>query len=138
MQTSSRADGEVAPDVGARTEVELLDGTGRRLETRVWILSRDTNSDDVALGTRLALVLLRIGIGHVKVDLRAAVWSDSVEHPDVANAMEGDTHSYLKLRSGKVDAGNNLSRWMLDLKTRVKFEEVEVIFCVAVEIFGAK
>lgn len=48
--------------------------------------------------------------------------------------MEGYTHSYLELGSGKVDTRNHLSCRVLDLETRVQFQEVEIVFGMAVQV----
>ena len=48
--------------------------------------------------------------------------------------MERDTHGNLKLGSRQVDTTDHLSGRMLDLKTGVKLEEVELVVGVGVEV----
>ena len=127
VETTGRTDREVTPDVGARTEVELLESTHRRLESGVGVLGRDTDGDDVTLRRRLALGLGRLGALKVKVDPTLAVGRLAVEGTDVADAVEGDTHGDLELSRGQVDARDHLGSRMLDLKTRVELEEGEAV-----------
>ena len=47
VESSRSGDGEVAPHVLRRPEVELLDSTGRRLEALVGVLRSDSSSDHV-------------------------------------------------------------------------------------------
>ena len=70
VQTTGAVDGEVTPNVGARTEIELLKRARRRLEVGVWVLGRDTDGNDVTLGLRLALQRVGVRVNAVEVDLR--------------------------------------------------------------------
>lgn len=64
--------------------------------------------------------------------------SNAVELSDVADAVERDAHGDLELGSRQVDARHHLSGGMLDLKTRIQLEEVEVILCVIVQIWNIR
>lgn len=136
VESSCRSDGEVSPDVGARTEVELLQRSARRLEACVGVLGRDPDGDDVALGLRLALGLVRLGVLKVEVDLAATVGALAVKSTDVADVVEGDSHGDLELGGGEVDPGNHLGGRVLDLETRVELEEVELVVGGGVEELG--
>ena len=136
VQAARRADREVAPHVGARAEVELLEGAHRRLEAGVRVLGRDTDGDDVTLGGRLALRLGRLGVLEVEVDERPAVRRLAVERADVADAVERDAHRDLELRGGEVDARHHLGRRVLDLEARVELEEGELVVGGRVQELG--
>lgn len=56
-----------SPDVSVTPEVELLDVSSGRLEPVLGVLRGDSASNDVALGTRLLLDLLRLGLDPVEV-----------------------------------------------------------------------
>jgi hypothetical protein len=88
----------------------------------------------VTLGTRFALKLIRLRLHHVEIDLRRGIRSHAIKSADMTDPVERDTHGYLELRSRQIDAGNHFSRRMLDLQTRVQFEEEEHILSVTVEI----
>ena len=135
VQTTGTTDGEVTPDVGVGTEVQFLKGTGRGLESSIWILGSDTDGNDVALRTGLSLKLVGFGFDHVKVDFRIAARSDPIELTDMLDAVERKTHGNLELSGGKVDSGNHFCGRMLDLETGVELEEVEDILRMAVEIW---
>src|SRR6202045_5322880 len=63
VHTTSGADGEIAPDICARTEVQFLQRTRRRLETCVGILRSDPDGHDVSLGPRFTLEGIGLSIG---------------------------------------------------------------------------
>lgn len=136
VQSSGGPDGEVSPDVGARSEVELLQRSRRRLESSVGVLGGDADGDDVSLGLRLALRDGRGRVLKVEVDLALAVRGLAVERADVADVVEGDSHRDLELGGGEVDARDHLRRRVLDLETRVELEEVELVVRGRVEELG--
>ncbi len=57
VQATGTIDGEVAPNVGARSEVQFLKTTSRRLEPGIGIFGSDTDCYDVSLGLGFALEL---------------------------------------------------------------------------------
>ena len=61
--------------------------------------------------------------------------SGPVELADMLDVMEREARGDLKPSGGKVDSRNHFCGRMFDLETGVKLEEVEVILCVAVEIW---
>ena len=85
VQTAARAHTEVAPDVAARPEVELGDGAAARLEALLGVLAGDARRYHVALRLRLVGRL-------VKVDATVAVGRLAVEHADVFDPLERQTH----------------------------------------------
>jgi hypothetical protein len=112
-----------------------LKGTGRRLESSVWVLGGDADCDDVTFGLGLSLKLVGFGFDHIEVDFRIAIMGDTIELADVLDTVKRNTHSDLELSSGKVDASNHFRGRMLDLETRVKLEKMEFILCMAIEIW---
>jgi hypothetical protein len=102
-------------------------GTAGRLEALTGIFRGDATGSGVALGLRSALVEGAALLGEVEVDLGRGVGVDTVKETNVANTVQGKTHSDLELGSGKVDTRNHLGGGMLDLKTRVQLEEVELV-----------
>ncbi|RUS22134.1 LOW QUALITY PROTEIN: hypothetical protein BC937DRAFT_90266 [Endogone sp. FLAS-F59071] len=132
MQPTGGDNGEVTPDVCGRTEVELLHDTRRGLESGVRVFGCNTHSNDVALGGRLTLCLERLWARELKVDLGGARGLHAVEGADVADAMQWNTHRDLELRGGEIDARDHFGGRMLDLQTRVEFEEVEVVMGVRI------
>ena len=134
VNTTGRTDGEVTPNVGARTEVEIVQHTVGRLEALTGILGSDTAGSGVALGGRPALRLLGLGVLELEVDLGRGLGVNSVEKSDVADAVEGNTHGNLELSSREVDTTDHFSGRMLDLQTGVQLEEVELVIGVGVEV----
>ena len=84
--------GEVAPHVRRAAEVQLPDGARRRLETLLGVLCRDTTGDHVALRG--------YGGRRVEVDAIGPFLILSVESADIPDAVEGNPHRDLQLRSG--------------------------------------
>jgi hypothetical protein len=134
VNTTGSTDREVTPDVGGRTEVQLVHGTAGRLEALTRVLGGDTTGSGVALGLRTALGLVALLGGEVEINLGRGVRIHTVEQTNVTDAVQGDTHGNLELSSGEVDSGNHLSGGMLDLKTGVQFEEVELVIGVRVQV----
>ena len=60
---------------------------------------------------------------------------NSVQQANVTDAVKRKTHSNLKLSSRTVDTANHFRGRMLDLQTRIEFQEVEFAVRVRVEIF---
>ncbi|PNY27761.1 Uncharacterized protein TCAP_02317 [Tolypocladium capitatum] len=128
------ADGEVAPDVGAAPEVELVHDTVGRLEALAGVLGGDSAGRGVAGGCGSAL-----GLGgglelELEINLARGPGVDAVQQPDVTNPVQGQTHGDLKLGGGQVNAADHLSRGVLDLETRVELEEVELVVGVRVQV----
>lgn len=134
VNTTGGTDGEVTPDVGARTEVEIVQHTVGGLEALTRILRGDTAGSGMALGGGPALGLFRLGVLELEVDLGGGLGVDSVEKSDVADAVEGNTHGNLELSSRKVDTTDHFRGRMLDLQTGVQLKEVELVIGVRVEV----
>ena len=111
VEAAGGADGEVAPHVARRAEVELLHRAARRLEALVRVLRRDAAGNDVARR--------RGSHGRVlKVNGRRAVLVQAVVHADVGDAVQRDAHGHLQLRRGQVHARHHLRARMFHLVTR--------------------
>ena len=134
VDAAGGSDGEVAPDVGAAAEVQLVHGAARRLEAFARVLGRDAARGRVTARLRAALRLVAVLLGEVEVDLGGGVGIDAVHETNVADAVQRQTHGDLQLRGGEVDAADHLGRRMLDLETRVELEEVELVVVVRVEV----
>lgn len=134
MQTTSSTDGEVAPYIGAGAEIEFLQTTAGGLEPSIWVLSSDATGDDVTFWSRLTLELGGLWLLEIKVDLVGAMGVQAIKLADITDAMERNTHRYLKLSCREVDTADHFGGWVLDLETRVELEEIEFILRWAVEI----
>ncbi|RUP43013.1 hypothetical protein BC936DRAFT_137776 [Jimgerdemannia flammicorona] len=134
VQPAGSDDGEVTPDVVGGAEVELLHDARGGLKPGVWVLSSDTDGDDMALGCGLALGLGGLRDDEVEVDLVGTSGLHAIEDADVADAMQRDAHGNLELSGGKVDAGDHLRCRMLNLETGVELKEVEVVLRVRIEV----
>ncbi|CAK5273990.1 unnamed protein product, partial [Mycena citricolor] len=134
VQTAGGGDREVPPHIGARSEVQLLDRSRRRLEPSIGVLSRNTHSHYMPFRSRFALQLVRVGLDLVKVDLGRRVESHPVELANVLDTVQRNTHGNLQLCSGQIDPRDHLSRRVLHLETRIQLKEVEVVFGVIVKI----
>ena len=111
-----------------------MHGTTGRLESLARILGGDTASSGVALGLRTTLGLEALFLGEVEVNFGGGIGVDTVKKTNVTNAVQGNTHGNLELGSGQVDSRNHLGCGMLDLQTRIQFEEVEFVVGVRVEV----
>ena len=88
----------------------------------------------MSLGGGLSLGLSGVGIHQVEINFGGSVGLDTVELTDVSNTVKRDTHGDLELGSRKVDTRDHFSSRMLDLKTRVELEEIEVILGVIIQV----
>ena len=108
--------------------------TGRVVSGRSTV-SGDANGNNVTPGTGPPPKLVGFGFDHIKVNFGISIRSDPVELTNMLDAVERKTHGNLELSSREVGTGNRFCGRMLDLKTGVELEEVENIFCMAVEIW---
>ena len=136
VDTTGGTDGEVTPDVGRTAEIQFVHGTARGLETLAGIFGSDTAGGRVSLGLGAALGLEALFAGEVEVNLGRGVGVDTIEQTNVTDAVQGDTHGDLQLGGWQVDTGDHLSGGVLDLKTRVQFEEVELVIGVRVQVLN--
>lgn len=134
VDTTSGTDGEVAPDVRATPEVQLVHDTIRRLEALAGIFRRDSAGSQVALWSGPSLSLLALWRLELEVDFRGGLGIDTVEQPDVADTVQGNTHGNLQLSGGQVDTAHTFGGRVLDLETRVQLEEVELVVGMGVQI----
>ena len=61
---------------------------------------------------------------------------NAIQLTDVADTMKRNTHGNLELSGGKVDTRDHLGGRVLNLETRVEFEEIEGSLGGTVKVYG--
>ena len=130
VDAAARLDREVAPDLGAGAERQLVDVAARRLEPVVGVLARHAHRDDVAQRGHL-LVLLKVD----RVDAGRVL---AVHAAHVRDAVQRHAHADQQLAGGDVDPGDPLGDRVLDLQARVELEEEELAGAQRVEVLNGR
>jgi len=90
----------------------------------------------MSLWHRPSLQILSLLRREFEVDFRGPIRIEAIQKTNIPNAMKWQTHGNLKLCSGEIDASDHFRRRMFDLKSWIKFEKVEFVIGVGVEIFN--
>jgi len=149
---------KISPNVLGRSKIELLDSPAARLESFVWILTRNSSSNDVT-------VRLRFFPGLVKVNWWVPPWALAIELPNALDTMQRNSHcnlnelernisinwtgtginckklvyefsTYLELWRGKVYIRHHLSTRMFNLESWIEFKEEVISVCVVEVLNG--
>mmetsp|Transcript_1563 Transcript_1563/g.3336 ORF Transcript_1563/g.3336 Transcript_1563/m.3336 type:complete len:629 (-) Transcript_1563:319-2205(-) len=130
VDSTIRSNAEVPPNTRSRLELDAFEGTRSRLETFVRVFCGNTGSNDV--GVNVLVPFLH------EVNLVAnLVHVFSVESTDFRDVVQRNSHGYLKLGGWHVNTGDSFCHRVLYLKTRVQFQEVEIIRSGIVEVFDS-
>ncbi len=132
VDSTSGADGEVTPDVGARPEVQIVHHTVGGLEALAGILGGDTAGRAYGPWASGAAASSRCPALELEVDLGGGLGVNAVQESDVTDAVKRDTHGHLQLGGRQVDTADHLGGRVLDLETRVELQEVELVIGVRV------
>jgi hypothetical protein len=132
VKTTGCPDGEITPHISATSEIQLLEGTRRWLESLIRILGSDPDSDNMSLGHGFTLCIGRLWQLEVEINLGVPVGVGTIKSSDIANLMKGDSHGDLKLSGREIDAGYHLSCGMLNLtgsfeSMLVKKDKIEIL-----------
>ncbi|KAH3668228.1 hypothetical protein OGAPHI_001982 [Ogataea philodendri] len=107
---------EVTPNIGRRTEVQLVTVT-------LW--------NWATLCTDTVLVL------EFEIDLCGCVRICSVKESDVLYSVKWDTHGNLQLGGREIDTRHHLCGWVFHLQSWVQFQKVEFVVCVGVKVLDS-
>mmetsp|Transcript_2180 Transcript_2180/g.6659 ORF Transcript_2180/g.6659 Transcript_2180/m.6659 type:complete len:373 (+) Transcript_2180:2361-3479(+) len=128
VHASVSTDGKVTPNRRGRLEVHSFDAAGSRLETFVWIFSRNSRRNHMVFNRLILFV-------HEVNGIRAFNIS-SIESSHVWHSVKRDTHGDLQLRRGHVDAGDTFRHRVFNLQTRVQFQKEVFVRRSIIKIFN--